>query len=310
MNFYIEKKFEALVISGPTGSGKNKIANILGIHLPIMVINADAIQVYKKWKILSGRPTDIEQKKIIHKLYGHYEGNYYNVGKWLKEVSYYIDIAKKNQLFPVIVGGSGLYINLLFQGISNIPNIPIKIRNKGKEKLNSDPLFFYNYLKQNDPHILSIIDCNNNRRLQRAWEVMETTGVSLKEFQKDCGTPVLNPKKTKKIVLCVDKILLNKMIDLRFDKMLASGAIYECQKVLNEGLWDYSLPSSKIIGAQELVLYLQNLKSLEDAILEAKIKTHQFAKRQRTWFRKNMKDWKTIEITNTTSFDNSLLGLI
>ena len=97
---------------------------------------------------------------------------------------------------------------------------------------------------------------------------------------------------------------------MRFDKMLASGAIYECQRVLNEGYWDYSLPSSKIIGAQELILYLQNLKSLENAILEAKIKTHQFAKRQRTWFRKNMKDWKTIEITNTTNFDNSLLNLI
>ena len=310
MDFYKKKKFEAIVISGPTGSGKNKIANILGNHLPIMIINADAIQVYKKWKILSGRPTDIEQKKIIHRLYGHYNGNYYNVGKWLKEVSYYIDKAKQNHLLPVVVGGTGLYINLLFEGISNIPNIPIKIRNKGKKILNSNPHFFYNYLKQKDPHILSIIDCNNNRRLQRAWEVMETTGISLIQFQKDRETPILNPKKTKKIVLCVDKILLNKMIDLRFDKMLASGAIYECQRVLNDGFWDYSLPSSKIIGAQELVLYLQNLKSLEDAILEAKIKTHQFAKRQRTWFRKNMKDWKTIEITNTTTFDNSLLNLI
>ena len=275
-----------------------------------MVINADAIQVYKKWKILSGRPSDIEQKKIIHKLYGHYKGNYYNVGKWLKEVSYYIEKAKENDLIPVVVGGTGLYINLLFKGISNIPSIPKKIRNKGKEILNSNPHFFYNYLKQKDPHILSIIDCNNNRRLQRAWEVMETTGVSLIEFQKDRETPILNLKKTKKIVLCVDKILLNKMIDLRFDKMLASGAIYECQRVLNEGFWDYTLPSSKIIGAQELVLYLQNLKSLGDAILEAKIKTHQFAKRQRTWFRKNMKDWKKIEITNTTIFDNSLLNLI
>ena len=157
---------------------------------------------------------------------------------------------------------------------------------------------------------MSIIYCNNNRRLQRAWEVMETTGVSLIEFQKDRKNPILNPKKTKKIVLCIDKILLNKIIDLRFDKMLASGAIYECLKVLNEGYWDYSMPSSKIIGAQQLILYLQNLKSLDDAILEAKIKTHQFAKRQRTWFRKNMKDWKTIKITNTTNFDNSLLNLL
>ena len=139
---------------------------------------------------------------------------------------------------------------------------------------------------------------------------METTGISLTEFQKDRETPILNSKKTKKIVLCIDKILLNKIIDMRFDKMLASGAIYECQRVLNEGYWDYSMPSSKIIGAQELVSYLQNLKSLEDAILEAKIKTHQFAKRQRTWFRKYMKDWKTIKITNTTNFDNSLLNLI
>ena len=310
MNFYKINEYEALVITGPTGSGKNKIANILGNHLPIMVINADSIQVYKKWKILSGRPTDIEQKKVNHKLYGHYNGNYYSVGKWLKEVSYYVDIAKKNHLLPVFVGGTGLYVNLLFQGISNIPSIPIKIRNKGKQILNSDPLFFYNYLKQNDPHILSIIDCNNSRRLQRAWEVMETTGISLIEFHKDRENPILNSKKTKKIVLSVDKILLNKIIDLRFDKMIASGAIYECQRVLDEGFWDYTMPSSKIIGAQELVLYLQNLKSLNEAILEAKIKTHQFAKRQRTWFRKNMKNWKTIEITNSTTFDNSLLNLI
>ena len=139
---------------------------------------------------------------------------------------------------------------------------------------------------------------------------METTGISLIEFQRHREPPILNPIKTKKIVLCVDKNLLNKMIDFRFDKMIAAGAIYECQKVLNEGIWDYTLPSSKIIGAQELILYLQNLKSLEDAILEAKIKTHQFAKRQRTWLRKNMKDWKTIKITNRTPFDNSMLNLL
>ena len=89
---------------------------------------------------------------------------------------------------------------------------------------------------------------------------------------KRSQNPILNPKKTKKIVLSVDKILLNKIIDLRFDKMLASGAIYECQRVLNEGYWDYSMPSSKIIGAQELVLYLQNLKSLKDAIFGGKNK--------------------------------------
>ena len=303
-------EFEAVVISGPTGSGKNKVANILGKELPIMIINADSIQVYNKWKILSGRPSDLEQKKVIHKLYGFYEGNHYSVGKWLKEVTSCLDEAKKYKLLPVFVGGTGLYINLLFQGISRIPTTTKKIRNKGKILLNSDPLFFYNYLKQKDPKILSNLDINNYRRLQRAWEVMETTGVSIKKFHKDRETPILNPLKTKKIVLSVDKILLNRMIDFRFDKMLASGAIYECQRVLNEGFWDYTLPSSKIIGAQELVLYLQNLKSLEDAILEAKIKTHQFAKRQRTWFRKNMKDWKTIEITNTTTFDNSLLNLI
>ncbi|MFL2801681.1 MAG: hypothetical protein ACJ0DD_02830 [Paracoccaceae bacterium] len=95
---------------------------------------------------------------------------------------------------------------------------------------------------------------------------------------------------------------------MRFDKMLASGAIYECQRVLKEGIWDETLPSSKIIGVSELILYLQNLKSLEDAILDAKIKTHQYAKRQRTWFRKNMKNWKKIEITKHTTFNNSLFN--
>ena len=310
MNSKKIKKFEAVVISGSTGSGKNKIANILGKKTPIMIINADAIQVYKKWKILSGRPSDLDQRKVIHKLYGHYNGNHYSVGKWLKEVILCIDEAKKQNLLPVFVGGTGLYINLLFQGISNIPNIPKKIRNKGKEILSFEPLFFYNYLKKKDPNILSNIDSNNHRRLQRAWEVMETTGVSLQEFQKDRETPILNPLKTKKMVLSVEKNLLNKLIDLRFDKMIASGAIYECQKVLNEGVWDHTLPSSKIIGAKELILYLQNLKSLKEAILEAKIKTHQYAKRQRTWFRKNMKDWHSIEITSITRFNNSMIDFI
>ena len=310
MNSKKIKKFEAVVISGSTGSGKNKIANILGKKTPIMIINADAIQVYKKWKILSGRPSDLDQRKVIHKLYGHYNGNHYSVGKWLKEVILCIDEAKKQNLLPVFVGGTGLYINLLFQGISNIPNIPKKIRNKGKEILNFDPLFFYNYLKKKDPDILSNMDSNNHRRLQRAWEVMETTGVSLQEFQKDRETPILNPLKTKKMVLSVEKNLLNKLIDLRFDKMIASGAIYECQKVLNEGVWDHTLPSSKIIGAKELILYLQNLKSLKEAILEAKIKTHQYAKRQRTWFRKNMKDWQSIEITSINKINNSMLDFI
>ena len=301
-------EFESIIISGPTGSGKNKVANILGSELPIMIINADAIQVYNKWKILSCRPSDLDQRKIFHKLYGHYSGNYYSVGIWLKEVALCLDEAKKNNLLPVFVGGTGLYINLLLHGISNIPKIPKKIRDKGKEILNLDPLFFYNYLKQKDPNILSNIDSNNYRRLQRSWEVMETTGVSIREFHRDREIPILNPLRTKKIVLSVDKNLLNRIIDLRFDKMLASGAIYECQRVLKEGIWDETLPSSKIIGVSELILYLQNLKSLEDAILDAKIKTHQYAKRQRTWFRKNMKNWKKIEITKHTTFNNSLFN--
>ena len=228
------------------------------------------------------------------------------MGKWLKEVTLCIDIARKNKLMPVFVGGTGLYINLLFEGISKIPNIPKNIRDKGKELYNFDPLFFYNYLKRKDPNILPKIDIKNYRRLQRAWEVMETTGVSIQEFLKDREDPILNSTKTKKIVLSVDKNLLNKFIDLRFDKMLASGAIYECQRVLNEGFWDQDLPSSKIIGATELILYLKNLKSLKDAIFESKTKTHQYAKRQRTWFRKNMKDWNKIEITKNTIFDNDM----
>ena len=106
MNSKKIKKFEAVVISGSTGSGKNKIANILGKKTPIMIINADAIQVYKKWKILSGRPSDLDQRKVTHKLYGHYNGNHYSVGKWLKEVILCIDEAKKQNLLPVFVGGN------------------------------------------------------------------------------------------------------------------------------------------------------------------------------------------------------------
>ena len=290
----IKNILSPIIITGPTCSGKNKFAYKLAKRFPSVIINADALQVYTKWKILTGRPTAKEIRNVRHKLFGYFEGNHYHVGKWLADMKLELSNAQESGLTPIIVGGTGLYLTLLLRGISKIPPISDEIRAKGNEMLNQDPDYFLSYLEDKDPGILKSLDQKNPRRLQRAWEIFETTGFSLANFQLERDPPLINPEKAIKFVLYIEKKLLNGMIDDRFDRMIAAGAIYECQRIIQARAWNPNFPSSKVIGASDLMSYIKNEKTLNMAIEDAKIKTHQFAKKQRTWLRMNMKSWQKI----------------
>ena len=278
-----------ICISGCTASGKSSFALELSKYFKNpMIINTDALQVYNCWKILTDRPS---VKKPYHTLYGHVScASNYSVGDWVKDVSKIFGLnSRKSQTF-IFVGGTGLYFNALLNGLSQIPQIPKEIR----EFANAQDLkFFLQYLEKNDPNILEKIDIKNQRRVQRAWEVLKATNRSISYWQSNNASPLVSSDATLLLVE-IERESLSKRISARVDFMLESGAIKEVEKVYNT-CWDINLPFSKAIGAQDIVSYLNNGISLDKLTQNIGLKTRQFAKRQRTWQRNYMKNWISID---------------
>ena len=278
-----------ICISGCTASGKSSFALELSKYFKNpMIINTDALQVYNCWKILTDRPS---VKKPYHTLYGHVScASNYSVGDWVKDVSKIFGLnSKKSQTF-IFVGGTGLYFNALLNGLSQIPQIPKEIR----EFANAQDLkFFLQYLEKNDPDILEKIDIKNQRRVQRAWEVLKATNRSISYWQSNNASPLVSSDATLLLVE-IERESLAKRISARVDFMLESGAIKEVEKVYKT-CWDINLPFSKAIGAQDIISYLNNGISLDKLTQNIGLKTRQFAKRQRTWQRNYMKNWISID---------------
>ena len=278
-----------ICISGCTASGKSSFALELSKYFknPI-IINTDALQVYNCWKILTDRPSVI---KPYHTLYGHVScASNYSVGDWVKDVSKIFGLnSKKSQTF-IFVGGTGLYFNALLNGLSQIPQIPKEIREFANAQ---DLTFFLQYLEKNDPDILEKIDIKNQRRVQRAWEVLKATNKSISYWQSNNASPLVSSDATLLLVE-IERESLAKRISARVDFMLESGAIKEVEKVYKT-CWDINLPFSKAIGAQDIVSYLNNGISLDKLTQNIGLKTRQFAKRQRTWQRNYMKNWISID---------------
>ena len=278
-----------ICISGCTASGKSSFALELSKYFKNpMIINTDALQVYNCWKILTDRPS---VKKPYHTLYGHVScASNYSVGDWVKDVSKIFGLnSRKSQTF-IFVGGTGLYFNALLNGLSQIPQIPKEIREFANAQ---DLTFFLEYLEKNDPDILEKIDIKNQRRVQRAWEVLKATNKSISYWQSNNASPLVSSDATLLLVE-IERESLAKRISARVDFMLQSGAIKEVEKVYKT-CWDINLPFSKAIGAQDIVSYLNNGISLDKLTQNIGLKTRQFAKRQRTWQRNYMKNWISID---------------
>ena len=276
-----------ILLVGPTASGKSKIAMSLAIKLGRHIVNADSLQVYSNWRILTARPTIKDEKIIPHHLYGHKAPNEeYSVGHWLRDLSNILTTNKK----VIIVGGTGLYFSALTGGLANIPKISDETKIISKKR-------FLKYgiqelLKDLDKETLESIDINNQMRVIRAWEVLKETGKSLNKWQSKTGSPILPLNKCQPLVINPDKNDLDKKIKMRFEEMVKMGALDEARKNLD--VWNQDIIASKAIGASELISYLKNEISLDEAITNASIATRQYAKRQRTWIKARMRQWDDV----------------
>ncbi len=293
---------KAILIAGPTASGKSSLAIRLAQQLNGIIINADALQVYDQWRVLTARPGQSELQAVPHFLYGHVEREQaYSVGHWIKDVSHTIENTDKT---PIIVGGTGLYFAALTEGLSEIPPIPKSIRQRGDALRQVGGVAgFISHLMQHDPISLERLDQNNPARLQRAWEVLEATGKGLAYWHARPTLPLLPLKNTLAITLNWQPKALNLRIDHRFDTMMESGAIGECEAAHAHG-FEPNLPSNRAIGAREIVDALKGKITLQDAVIKAKILTHQYAKKQRSWFRSRMKNWHNVELPDQFALDN------
>ena len=278
-----------VLIAGQTASGKSHLALEIAETHGGIIINADAIQVYKNWRILTARPSDTDESKIKHKLYGHVDGaTEYSVGSWIKEIK---KILVSNSR-PIIVGGTGLYFSALTNGLVDIPEIPEKIRSEANARIKKNG--FESLVREIDQETVRKIDTNNPMRVQRAWEVLRSTGRGLNSWHRATPKPTLDLNMCKAFLVDGEVSLINNRILQRFDQMIEKGLIQEAEN--NLVTWNALHPSSKAIGAHELIAYLNNEISMEQLREQIVIATRQYAKRQRTWFRSKMQSWERYTI--------------
>jgi tRNA dimethylallyltransferase len=273
-----------VLLAGPTASGKSALAMELAARDGRVIVNADALQVYSCWRVLTARPSVADEAAARHSLYGHLGREVtYSVGHWLREVMPLL-------YGPVvIVGGTGLYFAALTEGLADIPPTPPEVRIKA-DALRKDDLA--RMIAALDTATRAKVDQANPMRVQRAWEVQETTGKGLAEWQAQTPPPALALQTCEALVLRPEVATLNARIDQRLDLMVKSGALDEVQA--NLPYWEPKAPWAQAIGAAEFVDHLHGKRTLQDAVAAAKIATHQYAKRQRTWMRNRMADWREL----------------
>jgi tRNA dimethylallyltransferase len=281
---------QTVLIAGPTASGKSALALAIAEAQGGLIVNADALQVHECWQILSARPDAKDLAQAPHALYGHIARDQtYSVGDWLREVEALKNLDER----LIIVGGTGLYLSALTEGLSLIPSIPADVRHQGDALRRADFQRMQDELAARDPVLAARIDMANPMRVQRGWEVMTATGTPLSVWQANTP-PALVPRDTAAaLVLDAPKDWLTPRIEARFDAMMAHGALDEVRALAP--VWHDGAPWTRAIGAPELLAHVRGNLSLDEAVSRAKIATRQFAKRQRTWFRSRMRDWLPVD---------------
>ncbi len=274
-----------MLIAGPTASGKSALAMEIAARDGRVIVNADALQVYGCWRILTARPSLTDETALPHALYGHIgREEIYSTGRWLREV-----LALINRPV-VIVGGTGLNFAALTEGLADIPPVPAHLRAEADARMAKEGLA--GMRDELDAATRSRIDGQNGARVQRAWEVLRATGRGLAEWHDDTPPPALPLAQAEALVLRPEVAWLDTRITQRFDGMIAAGALQEARAALPS--WSPRLPSSRAIGAPELISYLQGKSTLSEATLAAVLASRRYAKRQRTWFRSRMAGWREI----------------
>ena len=299
-----------ILIAGPTASGKSKLAIQIAKKIKGEIINTDSMQVYKEFSILSSRPSKIDIRKIEHHLYGFQSvKKHFSTGAWLKLVKKQINQCLKNKKIPILVGGTGLYFEAITKGMSKIPNIDFKKRDKIRElQKKIGQRKFYELLLKLDPLVKNKIEPSDTQRSIRAYEVKKFTKKSIYEWYKLTKSEF---KKFQifKIFIDVPREKLLKNISDRAEQMFRNDCVKEVKYFLDLNI-DSSLPANKIIGVKEIKDLLSGALGLPQVKEAINIKTRQYAKRQVTWARGHMSDWNKLYSNSFSSLLKKILKVI
>lgn len=294
-----DEKPDAILITGPTASGKSALAIRMARALSGVVVNADSMQVYDTLRILTARPGPGDMEGIPHHLYGHVPASEsYSTGAWLRDAGVLVQSLRSQGTVPVFVGGTGLYFMALTGGLSEMPPVAPDIRDRlrarltdeGAEALHADLLV-------RDPETATTLKPADGQRIVRALEILQSTGRSIRDFQRENGPALIDPDRARKYVVLPERSLLHQRIDARFAAMLDGGAIEEAKALLAQDL-PASLPAMKAIGVPQIAAYLEGRIDRAEVIATGAAATRQYAKRQMTWFRNRMDEsWQRIDPT-------------
>jgi len=286
---------DAILIAGPTASGKSALALHMAKKTGGFIVNADSMQVYDVLDLLSARPQQDELREAEHYLYGHVAPSVsYSTGKWFADVEALLARDDLKGRRPIFVGGTGLYFRALLGGLSQMPQVPVDVREHWRNLLSKQGAeALHVMLIERDPEIAATLRPTDSQRIVRALEVFEATGKSLLDWQKETGTALVDDGTATKIVLLPDRKWLGARIASRFNLMWDHGGLDEvCALMALQP--DPSLPAMKAIGVREISAFLAGEMSREEAIELSVIATRQYAKRQSTWFRNQLDEsWKT-----------------
>jgi tRNA dimethylallyltransferase len=289
------KEPAALLIAGPTASGKSALALELARTRDAVIINTDSMQVYRDLRVITARPTPAEEALVPHRLYGHVDAAAnFSAGAWVNDASAALAQARAQKRLPIFVGGSGLYFKALTRGLSAVPPIAAEIRDGVRARLERDGAeALHAELVRVDPVSAERLKPRDRTRIARALEVVEATGRSLADWHRDGLPPLLPPGQFSALFLAPERDELYARIDARFNAMLNAGALEEVAALAARRL-DSLLPAMKAHGVPALIRHLHGEISLEEAAVTGRADTRHYAKRQFTWFRHQLPEFEWV----------------
>jgi tRNA dimethylallyltransferase len=290
-----QENSKAVLIAGPTASGKSALALELAQKAGGVVINTDSMQVYRDLRVITARPTPAEQARVPHRLYGHVDAAVnFSAGSWVADVALVLAEVRAQNRLPIFTGGSGLYFKALTHGLSAVPPIPAEIREAVRARLERDGVeALHAELTRRDPVSAERLKPRDRIRIARALEVVEATGRSLTDWHRDGLPPLLPPGQFSALFLSPDRDQLYERIDSRYEAMLSAGALEEVAALAARHL-DPLLPAMKAHGVPALIRHLKGEISLQQAAVIGRADTRHYAKRQFTWFRHQLPEFEWV----------------
>ncbi|HVI28474.1 tRNA (adenosine(37)-N6)-dimethylallyltransferase MiaA [Hansschlegelia sp.] len=279
------RAIRAVLIAGPTASGKSALALDLARRMGGAVVNADALQVYRDLRVLTARPSAADEAAAPHRLYGHVDASEpYGVGLWLDEAT---RLLEEREAPLVFVGGTGLYFEALTNGLARVPDIPQAVRARWRAASSAE---LQRELSRRDPEMAARLRPSDPQRLTRALEVIDATGRSLADWQRETSPGPLDAGDALRIVLAPERAALDARIAQRLEGMMAAGAAEEAERLAAREL-DPTLPAMKALGVVPLAAWRRGEIDRVAAVERVRLDTRRYAKRQTTWFRNRMADW-------------------